>query len=530
MAGWTRARLDGAAPVWLLTFSYAGRSYRLASRPAEIATDDGDTLHFYGSLPPVELDAEADLFATSPEQASIPLALHLPDGADVAELHALGYPLEGVAAELALHYPGDTYEQRVRILTGNLNGVTYGPRGEPFTCSLESDPIGDDAPILYREARVSSTTWPDAGEAAEGLYYPLVWGQPGLWTQPDGTERNTSGSPAFIVDATNKIILLADGRTEAGEQGLTVQLFNASADDDDLITAYLTTDGAGRTVTVADLSAASLTVNGAHQYYVRWDNGGGAIGRRDEVVGNLGELVWFILHRSGAPFDRGRVAALIPWLSQIPTAGYIDDPSATAWDWLGGNVLDLVPAGVAAGPEGPYLVPWLLEAYPQDAARALHLGEGIYRIPGQAGHVRSTERDSLVNLPRLAYALRVRTGVYQSEAALVADPNESGIPSSRAALSVGAYGPAEKSATTDIIYEGAAAVRILQWQIQAYGQPQRRIAYLASPRLAELDPGALVKLTDPDLYLTDHLATVVRRGWAGGALEIELLLHPSDSL
>ena len=47
---------------------------------------------------------------------------------------------------------------------------------------------------------------------------------------------------------------------------------------------------------------------------------------------------------------------------------------------------------------------------------------------------------------------------------------------------MGAYGPAEKAATTDIIYEGAAAVRILQWQIQAYGQPQRRIAYLASPR------------------------------------------------
>ncbi len=530
MAGWSRARLDGAAPVWLLTFAYASRSYRLASRPIDIATDDGDSLHFYGSLPPVELDAEADLFASSPEQASVPLALHLPDAADVAQLHALGYPLEGVAAELSLHYPGDTYEQRVRILAGHLNGVTYGPRGEPFTCSLESDPIGDDAPILYRGARVSAATWPDAGEAAQGLHYPLVWGQPGIWTEPDGTQRDTSGSPAFIVDKSNKIILLADGRTEAGEQGLTVQLFNASADDDDQITAYLTTDGAGRTVTVANLSSASLTVNGAHQYYVRWDNGGGAIGRRDEVVSNLGELVWYVLHRSGAPFDRGRVAALIPWLSQIPTAGYIDDPATTAWDWLGGNVLDLVPAGVAAGPEGPYLVPWLLEAYPQSAARSIRVGEGVYRIPGQAGHIRSSERDELANLPRLSYSLRVRTGVYQGEAALVADPNEDGIPSARAALSVGAYGPAEAALTSDIIYEGAAAVRILNWHLSAYGQPQRRITYLVSPRLADLDPGALVQLTDADLYLTDQLATVVRRGWADGALEIELLLHPDDSL
>ena len=256
----------------------------------------------------------------------------------------------------------------------------------------------------------SAATWPAAGEAAQGLYYPLVWGQPGIWTEPDGTQRNTSGSPAFIVDESNNILLIADGRTEAGEQGLTVQVFNASADDNDQETAYLTTDGAGRTVTVVDLTGSSATVNGAHQYYVRWDNGGGAIGRRDEVVSNLGELVWYVLHRSGAPFDRGRIAALIPWLSQIPSAGYIDDPAATAWDWLGGNVLDLVPAGVAAGPEGPYLVPWLLEAYPQSAARSIRVGEGVYRIPGQAGHIRSSERDELANLPRLSYALRLPVG------------------------------------------------------------------------------------------------------------------------
>ena len=141
-----------------------------------------------------------------------------------------------------------------------------------------------------------------------------------------------------------------------------------------------------------------------------------------------------------------------------------------------------------------------------------------------------SERDELANLPRLSYALRVRTGVYQGEAALVADPNEDGIPSARAALSVGAYGPAEAALTSDIIYEGAAAVRILNWHLSAYGQPQRRITYLVSPRLADLDPGALVQLTDADLYLTDRLATVVRRGWADGALEIELLLHPDDSL
>ncbi len=120
--------------------------------------------------------------------------------------------------------------------------------------------------------------------------------------------------------------------------------------------------------------------------------------------------------------------------------------------------------------------------------------------------------------------------MYQGEAALVADPNEDGIPSARAALSVGAYGPAEAALTSDIIYEGAAAVRILNWHLSAYGQPQRRITYLVSPRLADLDPGALVQLTDADLYLTDQLATVVRRGWADGALEIELLLHPDDSL
>ena len=65
MAGWSRARLDGAAPVWLLTFAYASRSYRLASRPIDIATDDGDSLHFYGSLPPVELDANRSASASS---------------------------------------------------------------------------------------------------------------------------------------------------------------------------------------------------------------------------------------------------------------------------------------------------------------------------------------------------------------------------------------------------------------------------------------------------------------------------------
>lgn len=527
MAGWTQARLDGDPPDWLLVFTWAGRTWRVATRTLNISDAAGAALAFQGSLNRPDLDAEADLFATSPELASVPLDLHFED-ADPAALHAAGHVLEGARAELSLHSAGDAYEDRTRILTGYLSGVTYGPAGEPVTCSLEADPLVDDVPILARAARVSSTTWSNPARSARGLSYPLVWGQPGMWTDTDGTARETSGSPALLVSTTANTLLISDGPTEAGQDGATVEVFNDSNGTSGNATASHALDGAGRLVTVCDLTSTGVTVNTEHTYYVKWDTAGGALGRDGEPVADLGELVWHLLTRSRVAWDRSRIAAVLPWLRQVPSSGYIDDPEAGALDWIAANVLSLVPAGMASGPDGVYVVPWILGAPINAATAHLREGEGIYRIPGQPGHVQTGERSEVVNLPRIRYALRARTGVYQGEAALVADDSDGGTLSAAVRASVASYGPREREQSTDIIYDGAAALRALQWQVRAYAQPLRRITYHAAPSLAYLDPGSYVLITDAGLHLSAQPATVTRRGWGGGLMQVELLLHPVE--
>lgn len=521
--GYTTGRMDGPAPTWILAFTAGGRDYLLGTAGAEVSYD-GAQRPIFGELGDVGRGEEAEIFNVSPTVASLPLEFRLPAG-DAATLYARGLSLTGLEAELSLHFPGDTWEDRIPQVVGRLVDIRRGSVDDPVRCTLESAPTTDDAPILRRRERIGSDTWSDPGSGGRGNYYARVYGQPGPWTEVDGTKRNTSGSVGFVIDDSSSHIGIGLG--PVGATGSTVTLWNETDDTSDSYTVEEQDDALGQTVAYVNASSGTLTVNGGHRYAVRWDGGTGLKILDGTESGGLGDLISELLSRWPGKWDRGRFEPLRPMLNGIEIACFIDDPGVNVYAWLQANVLSMLPLGAAMGPEGLYFVPFFLSAQPEMARAHLRAGQDIYPIPGPAGQVASSGLGGIINTARIKYALRARTGEYQGEAAVVGEePTGNEVSSARARRSVERYGVREKVLSTDILYKSASALQVLHWQIEAFAEPIETVLYALSPRRANLGPGDTVLVTHPDYGFSARPCTVLRKFWQGGYPFIALRLNP----
>jgi hypothetical protein len=551
----TQTQLDAERPTWVLRLTYAGRVLFFGSEATTIDTDDGDALNV---IPYGEAGAHEEaigLWEPEPRIPEIPFTLLFPYGVDVALLHARGHDLVGSRAEWSCVYPGQTWEQRTRLLAGEVYTAAYGAAQEPVTLSIRGADVVDRGRILDASMRVSGDTWPSATTSAQGQPYPLVFGQPGPYTHPDGTSGNTSGSPALLVSSTR--ILIAGHATEAGRDGSNVRLF-ASDDSAETFAAEHTSDGLGRTVTTCDVSgAATLTVSGDLEYWCRWDDGGGLLAPDGRGAGRAGQLVRALMRGSSLRSNGAVLASAAPALDRYELAGFINDPEATPLGWILDNLIPLLPVSSAPTADGITWIPWDPDAPASATVAALTMGPDLQRI----GLVQIEGRDEIVNAPSLEYAPRARTDAYQalasvapgirgpqaedatteatilgtaiSEAGSVTGFNvaaapaaESEIQSPYARISAGRYGERAAAASTEIVYDGGTAVRILRDRTRMYAFPRARIRYRAHPRYAHLRAGDLVLLTDEDLHYTEQIAIVSVRRWAEGEVVLDLLVIP----
>lgn len=516
----------GADVVWLLSVTWAGRTFRWASSTTDtgprVLTDlDGGTHEYEGGLVMPRVPSAASLQSTAVDSLSLGFAVQFPGDVDVAQMVSQGHDLSTATAEVALHLVGDVYESRQVVLAGGLRKPTYDVAGEPVRFTVEADTYDDGALIPTVAQRVTLSTWASRPQASEGLYYPIVFGTPGAFVTSAGSSTVTSGSPALIVDSSGgtAITLVVAGHRVAAN---TVRIYDADGVGEDLSTISAL-DALGQTVTTVDLATSSTIDRTSDEFWVGW-NSGAALVEADgtTAVTSAGALIQWMLDRSTSRVDKGRWAAVASQLGRFTLAGYIDSPVAPS-EWVADNVLPLIPVTLVDGPGGQAPILWRYDAATSDAVTHIEHGPGVNRV-GSVEYV--TQRRDVTNEYRLDFAKRARNGQAYRSVALVASSEGSSDEylSRRAELSKARSGVRVESMETDVVYDQGTALAVLGWKIAAHAFAQRRVRYQVPQEFGWLALGDVVTLTDADRYFTSLVALVQGIEWDLDTLTLDLLL------
>ena len=517
-----RSELVGAELVWLLSVTYAGRVFRWSSRPVNLTNSDGEVLPFDGGLPPVDYDDAAQVLATDPADLSIPFSVVFP--VDVAVLVQRGHDLATGSAEVSVIIDNGTatYEDRRVVLVGDVTQPTYGAIYEPVTFSVEDPPWLDRALIPSTTQRVNSTTWSGAPMDSHGLYYPLVFGTPGVFTWASGTATVTSGSPALIVDVTGSnvnTLLIAGHWVKAG----SVRVYDGDGTGVSG-TVQNTTDGLGQPVAIVDVSGLGGTVDlTTSDWFIGWNNGGAMYNdRQDGAREGAGEIAEWALRASTVRYDRGLWASARRSLDGFILAGYIDEP-VSPWEWLADNVLPLLPVSVRSGPTGSFPVVYKYDARSADSIESVTAGAGFVRV-GPVEYV--TGAGDRANEMRIDYAKRARKNTAFRAATVGPFPSDDPdvFENYYAGVSARRYGVRSSTIDTDIVYDTPTAIRIARWKVRASSLSSRSVTYSASFEYGWLSVGDVIDLTDDELALDAQIVQLVSIKWGASGLDLTFYL------
>ena len=525
---YTRSELSGASMVWLLRVDYASRSFMFSSAfvPADNlpTDDDGRPYTLDGSLGDMPDITEAfDLLASTSSARSLSFrGLVFP--ADIAALIEAGHDLGAATGEVSLWRVGDSYSDRLVWLTGPLSQPEYGAQGEPVAFTVEENPFDDLAIIPSGQARASTSSLAAVEVTEVGEYYPTVFGAPGVYTDEAGATEKVPGTIGVVVART---LGACDTLVIAGHQvaAATVRVWSGGSVNE-AFTVNNASDLLGNTIATVDLTAATGPIDrSADEFFVTWDNGGGAVNDVGGLVTGGGDLLEYFLVRSSLRVDIGRLTAAKPDLNRYKFSGYVNE-AVSPWEWCEINLMPLLPASVVAGPDGVYPVVWRFDAVAADAVETIDADNGLAVRDGPVSY--DAEPIDVRNDFRIDYAPDANTQKPQRFVQLRAGYDRSNVNelgSYYAEVSASRFGSATASKTVPIIYDDATARAIVSWQVRARGLLHRSVTYTVPKSFGWLTLGAVVKITDAELSLSARVALVQAIRWATEeTLSITLLI------
>lgn len=524
MARITRSQLVAGDAVWILTLTYAGASYRFATERVDITSStprDGTVTLAYspGLQPPADADQLLAAVSDAPEMRAVPIELLWDDSGSATTLATLiqqGHDLAAARAEVALWIRGTDYEDRLPVVSGRVSEPEYGGRGEAIAFTVEDEPYDDVRRLVV--GSISMETWPTAIASAFGAPYPWVFGQPGLYVDPTGTTAYAAGSPAYMVDLGDRI-LVAGHRVIATSVSIGYLVAGVLTIEGPY-TISNEPDGLGQLVAVADLTSAAHTaaLDAATAHWAIWTQAGALPSpyRSGAAVSTLGELLRVLADLSSVSTDSGAWSALaerLPW----PVGGYVDDPDATPLGYAQDGVLPVAPIGLCVGDRGG-LVPvlWRYDATAIDAVDHIEAGPGVSR----SGRVRYERRPrDVAQEITLQWALDDAADEYRRRTTLTPERDPDDAEATTSALAIAAErryrrdGEVRRSVAIDtaIVWNGGTAARIVHWMMRHRGYAPRLVDYDVFADRAWIRPGDVVTLTDSDLAITSTIALVVGR-------------------
>lgn len=478
--------------VWLFDLSWNGQTFRWASEPVHVPTDDGISYRYNGGLD-FDLQLAYEFLSEYPDLVSIPMSLVFP--VSIAELIGRGYDLSAATGELSLWVAGRTYEQRQTVVVGVIEAPEYGRDGEPIAFSLKEFPGDDVNSVVDPEHEVSVLTFPTAPTSSYGRIYPFVFGSPGI----SGT-LETTGSPATLYDeAPDEAIVVADHPVVATQ----ATLVNMTQENAQTITIGRIFDSLGQMISVSDVSALAAAPVAGDDLWIRWDDGGAVSSpiQPSTALDGAGSLLYLMLKKTGLRIDSAACIAACQYLDAYKVAGYID-ADIKSWDWTRQNVLSILPVSMLYGPNGLYPLIWKTDITDADVITSLTDGVNC-RLDGRAQY----ENTTIVNSCTIKYCLRADTDEYLKRVTIGNKSTDSGL-QLIAAASQSRYGVRSETIETAIIYDDATAYRIASDRIRSRGLRRRLVTVDCNWSMAWLERGQVVELNVTSLYIESAIAIV----------------------
>jgi len=568
------------APVTLLRLEYAGRVWRLSSRPIDVEEWDGVTRLYRGGLAGIDLYQESGQSGENePQSQTFDV---LPD-ADIASLVAEFHDPSEIRATVAQIVEGNEYGQARIYLTGPVEIDSDGFEGKPIRLKVTADdPAELPGTWPPSEATVNDDTWGDATSNRyfdaknDGDAYPTVFGSAGEITS-GGSPADVTAVPAIPVGFNTAIQgrqayvpwgRVADWATTpfgaAPFQFLFLSygwLYPGEGTNKGRIKVFVDTGTTPATVPPESLECSmhyfidalgqKCTLAWANGTTEVFPSGGGfQVGRNYYAairspcggvpnntytggVTGAGELIRWALERSDVTVDWRRTTSALAVLDRYKLAGFWDQP-CEPWAWLVDNVFPLLPCSWVAGPNGVYPVLWRLNAtsYTADA----RLTDGLdCTISGPI----KNDGDPL-SRHVLDYASGLYGGTYRRRAtwhgktARETARETISLHLARAQQRYGsrrgsAYLAREQVTTTDMVYADRSADRILSWWSRVNSQPARVLRVVSDGlhhrgHFAAFEPGMCVSLTSDRYSLSSRVAYVRRAGWLGGVCYADLVI------
>lgn len=500
-------------PVVLLTLTWAGRVWRVATENVEITNDDGEALPYVGTLDPVTLSDGLERFAQDAAPAGVPLQFFLP-GVDVALRVAQGHALSDARGELAVWLPTTTFEERRELLSGRLREPEYD-EDAPIRATLEEALHEDRALFPDPSAVVLKEDWNGAGwlpppDPSVGRVYPVVIGSPGGYIDAEGTEQSIPGSPAICIGmpASNSIQLLIAGHQTASS---TVTVFNLTLEESTSGSSISTaTDGAGRTVSTTTVIIASTEDDWlyTHEYWIGWATTGGLHNReRSGPLTLAGEVIRWLLSKSSLPIDHGRVAVAARQLVAPEFSGYFDSPTSP-WDLVRELFAPLLPITLTSGPGGLYPVVWRLDHRAHDSLK-LSVARGDLE---RSSAVRVVD-DAPVSVVRVRGAMEGSSGAYHLTVVEAADATDADDRAStiyaRVAWERAGRTRREELIESAYLWSVAACRQVASYIMRRASGPGLEVSYDLHPRYEGLTRDWECAITDAGRHWIDRSALLL---------------------
>jgi hypothetical protein len=489
---WTAEELDGADIEWLIDLTFAGHVVRASTAQIVVSSDAGDLQYAGGASRPMWKRA-LSLFDSNPEAEQIPLdfPVHLDVPGLCASGHRLAFsPVSVAQVRVRNGVVLDTWEERYVVLTGRASSARYTVRGYGEDEAVSSHvfitaerPVWDGPGLVPLPAQeVSEETWevsPTTLSSEDtGVAYAVAFGYPGkdplvpagwitagrvFWLRKSEL-FHVAGIALGRIGASTAML-----NTDADPYGQEVNLDETYTDGGGTVPAR---DELGCLLTVVDMAAYNYDDSGDPAYlgdsyapavsdatavYVALPEGGGMLGPGGSVVRGAGDVLRYMLERTGLPVDFAAVGVAAPVFNTYNIDCFVD-AHVSPMEWITTYLAPILPMTIVSTERGLAPLAWIHHAGRHDAV--VHIDADTDPRLDVGDTVSEEETGDLLNLFSLKYAYSRRVGKFQHKVRL----GPTAVPSTTYAiqqiLSTNAAGPARINIRAATRGQAGAGIRI----------------------------------------------------------------------
>ena len=529
---YNKADLIGGRPVFLLEIAWGGVSYFFGSEAIQIDSSDG-IKEYTPDLLDFQFMESADFNDINLEANLLSCAVIFPETINILQEWARGNFIENARANFSYVIIKDgsvlnTYDDRIILFNGTVQEPIVGDPDELdnfVALSVELDAVDQNIKLLDPALVIDSRFPSRDKETAEGKPWPLIFGLPGYTIDVTGNTTSFKAMPAYCIKrysvGVDAEFLISTGTIENTQ--VTIQDSNFQVVTKTVETAADTDNNIYSFISVANTDGLDLPgyfrEGSTNEWWISYNpaNGGGMLSPYTEgSLSGAGDICRYVLSRLNVDIDDGAWANLSALLNKYRFAGYVNDSTVGAYEWLVGNILSYLPITIISGPDG--LKPILNQlAYigTLDPVMSITLDADSEFEQLDAIETMNSSSD-LTNRITIKYAKNGLNQEYTHQIR-VTDVAEklTDIESIYSINSINKYGVQTESIETDYIYNTSTAQAIGLDIVRQRSVLQRMFSIVGSFQYGNLQIGDILQLSSNRLYLNKVKMMIVEKEWTG---------------